>query len=85
MKFQTRLILNLYGITFHPAVVLGPEHDFLFKYASTYGVVALQPSLSRLFILLPQIKVSRKIDQPKYTFDSTLRAHLSYRVHAKAT
>ena len=30
------MILNLYGITFHPAVVLGPEHDFLFKSASTY-------------------------------------------------
>ena len=29
-------ILHLYGITFHPAVVLGPEHDFLLKYASTY-------------------------------------------------
>ena len=22
------MILNLYGITFHPAVVLGPEHYF---------------------------------------------------------
>jgi hypothetical protein len=30
------VILNLYGITFHPVVVLGPEHDFLFKPASTY-------------------------------------------------
>ena len=26
----------IYGITFHPAVVLRPEHDFLFKSASTY-------------------------------------------------
>ena len=30
------MILNLFGITFHPVVVLGPEHDFLFKSASTY-------------------------------------------------
>ena len=28
--------LNLYGITLHPGVVLGPDHDFLFKSASTY-------------------------------------------------
>ena len=32
------MILNLYGKTFHPMVVLGPEHDFLFKSASTYCV-----------------------------------------------
>ena len=28
--------LNLYGITLHPGVVLGPDHDFLIKSASTY-------------------------------------------------
>ena len=28
------MILNLYA--FHPALVLGPEHDFLFISASTY-------------------------------------------------
>ena len=36
LGFWFRVILSLYGITFHPAVVLGPEHDFLFKSASTY-------------------------------------------------
>ena len=36
LGFLFRVILNLYGITFHPVVVLGPEHDFLFKSASTY-------------------------------------------------
>ena len=36
LGFLFRMILNLYGITFHPAVVLGPEHDFLFKSALTY-------------------------------------------------
>ena len=35
------MILNLCGITFNPAVVLGPEHDFLFKSASTYCVIRL--------------------------------------------
>ena len=32
------VILNLQGITFHPVVVLGTEHDFLFKSTSTYCV-----------------------------------------------
>ena len=30
------VILNLYGIPFHAVVVLGPEHDFLFKSTLTY-------------------------------------------------
>ena len=34
--FQFSVILNLYRVTFHAVVVFGPEHDFLFKSASTY-------------------------------------------------
>lgn len=30
------VILNLYGVPFHAVVVFRPEHDFLFKSASTY-------------------------------------------------
>ena len=30
------VILNLYGINFHAVVLFRPEHDFLFKSASTY-------------------------------------------------
>ena len=30
------VILNLYGIPFHAVVVFRPEHDILFKSASTY-------------------------------------------------
>ena len=30
------VILNLYGIPFHAVVVFRPEHDFLFKSASSY-------------------------------------------------
>ena len=36
LGFSFIVILNLYGITFHPVVVLEPEHDFLFKSTSTY-------------------------------------------------
>ena len=32
------VILNLYGIPFHAVVVFRPEHDFLFKSASSYCV-----------------------------------------------
>ena len=32
------IILNLYGIPFHAVVVFRPEHDFLFKSASSYCV-----------------------------------------------
>jgi hypothetical protein len=38
------MILNLYGVTFHPAVVLGPEHDFLFKSAWPQHTVGWQLS-----------------------------------------
>ena len=40
------VILNLLGITFHPVVVLGPEHDFLFKSTSTCCLIDIL--LSRL-------------------------------------
>ena len=43
------VILNLYGIPFHAVVVFRPEHDFLFKSASSYCVVSLLTSI----ILLP--------------------------------
>jgi hypothetical protein len=36
LGFSFIVILNLYGITFHPVDVLKPEHDFLFKSTSTY-------------------------------------------------
>ena len=35
LGFSFMVILNLQGINFHPVVVLGPEHDFLFKSTST--------------------------------------------------
>ena len=36
LGFQYRVILDLYRIFFHAVVVFGPEHEFLFKSASTY-------------------------------------------------
>ena len=42
LGFWIMVILNLYGIPFHAVVVLGPEHDFLFKSTSTYcGTVCI--------------------------------------------
>ena len=38
LGFQNMMILNLHGILFHAVVVFGPEHDLLFKSASTYCV-----------------------------------------------
>ena len=32
------MILDLYRILFHAVVIFGPEHDFLFKSASSYCV-----------------------------------------------
>ena len=49
---------------------------FLFDIPQTFVAAKFKST----FMPLPQIKVSRKIDQPKYTFDSTLRADLLYRV-----
>ena len=34
--FQYKVILDLYRILFRAVVIFGPEHDFLFKSASTY-------------------------------------------------
>ena len=36
LGFQFMVILNLYGIPFHAVVVFRPEHNFLFKSASSY-------------------------------------------------
>jgi hypothetical protein len=36
LGFQYRGILDLYMILFHAVVVFEPEHDFLFKSATTY-------------------------------------------------
>ena len=36
LGFQYSMILDLYRILFHAVVIFGPEHDFLFKSASTY-------------------------------------------------
>ena len=36
LGFSFMVILYLKGITFHPEVVLGPEHDFLFQSTSIY-------------------------------------------------
>jgi hypothetical protein len=49
---------------------------FLFDIPQTFVAAKFKST----FMPLPQIKVSRKIDQPKYTFDSTLRADSLYRV-----
>ena len=40
------VILNLYGIPFHAVVVFRPEHDFLFKSASSYCAELLLLSAS---------------------------------------
>ena len=42
------VILNLYRISFHTVVVLGPEHDFLFKSTSPHCVSVIVRGL-RLF------------------------------------
>ena len=39
VRFQTRVILDLYGVPFHAMVVVGSEHDFSIKSASAYCVV----------------------------------------------
>ena len=36
LGFQYMVILDLHRILFHAVVIFGPEHDFLFKSASTY-------------------------------------------------
>ena len=36
LGFQNMMILNLHGILFHAVVFFKPEHDLLFKPASTY-------------------------------------------------
>ena len=36
LGFEFMVILNLYWIPFYAVVVFRPEHDFLFKSASTY-------------------------------------------------
>ena len=36
VRFQTRVILDLYGVPFHAMVVVGSEHDFSIKSASAY-------------------------------------------------
>ena len=41
LGFQFMVILNLYVIPFHAVVVFRPEHDYLFKSASTYFDMAL--------------------------------------------
>ena len=35
LGFKFMVILNLHGIPFHAVVVFSPEHDFLFKSASS--------------------------------------------------
>ena len=47
-----RVILNLYRITFHPAVVLESEHDFLSKSASTYCARRWWKHLHSIFQIL---------------------------------
>jgi hypothetical protein len=52
LGFWFRVILNLYGMTSHPVVVLGLEHDFLFKSAATYcawELVFFWPSFQKIF------------------------------------
>ena len=48
LGFWFRVILNLYGMTFYPVVVLGLEHDFLFKSAATYCAVSIFQTLSNI-------------------------------------
>ena len=38
VRFQNRVILDLYGVPFHAMVVVGSEHDFSIKSASAYCV-----------------------------------------------
>ena len=36
---KAMVILNLYGIPFHAVIVFRPEHNFLFKSATTYCAI----------------------------------------------
>ena len=59
------MILNLCRITFHPVVVLGPEHDFLFKSASTYCEVK-QLRLNLMFVYCAVSTFAKKWPQLCY-------------------
>ena len=48
VRFQTRVILDLYGVPFHAMVVVGSEHDFSIKSASAYCVEAWAASMLTL-------------------------------------
>ena len=52
--FQTRVILDLYGVPFHPMVVVGSEHDFSIKSDSAY-CVRIFIKASVLFYIKPII------------------------------
>jgi hypothetical protein len=41
LGFKFMVILHLYGIPFHAVVAFRPEHDFLFKSASSYCAMSL--------------------------------------------
>ena len=56
LGFQYRVILDLYRILFHAVVIFGPEHDFLFKSASTYCALLL---LCLALHAISLLKVSR--------------------------
>ena len=50
VRFQTRVILDLYGVPFHAMVVVGSEHDFSIKSASAYCEVKEQEGQDLLSI-----------------------------------
>ena len=58
------VILNLYGIPFRAVVVLGPEHDFLFKSISTYCVLQFAVYLKTL---LTKLSMAWSLIRPSYT------------------
>ena len=58
------VILKIYQIPFHAVVVLGPEHDFLFKSTSTYCVLQFAVYLKTL---LTKLSMAWSLIRPSYT------------------
>ena len=52
VRFQTRVILDLYGVPFHAMVVVGSEHDFSIKSASAYCVVLILENINLVWFFL---------------------------------
>ena len=70
--FHYRVIVDLYRILFHAVVIFGPEHDFLFKSASTYCELSKRYFVMSDFLLktpyftIKRFRVTLLVEIPQY-------------------